>query len=137
MADGVQSCCALVCFMTPEYQESGNCKKELTYAMQLKKPIIPCLIGSDEEEGWKPTDWLGLTIADLLYINFTEITKENFESKCNELILKVHSLAGTSPNEPDHPASIMAGAAAAANDGDDEKEEEEVVEEDEDEDEDD
>ena len=35
MAEGAQNCCALVCFITPEYQESANCKKELTYAMQL------------------------------------------------------------------------------------------------------
>ncbi len=97
MAQGVQSCSVLVCFITPEYQESANCKKELTYAMQLHKPIIPCLLGSDEEENWRPSDWLGITIADLLYIDFSGIDKSNFASKCNELILKIHALIGSSP----------------------------------------
>jgi hypothetical protein len=101
MAQGVQSCCVLVCFITPEYQESVNCKKELTYAMQLKKPIIPCLVGSDEDPHWRPSNWLGITIADLLYIDFTGIDEENFDSKCNELILKIHALVGSSPPATD------------------------------------
>ena len=97
MADGVQNSSVLVCFLTPAYQESANCKKELTYAMQLKKTIIPCLVGAADQPGWRPTDWLGLSIADLLYLDFSTITEDTMAIKFDELIDKIHALAGTSP----------------------------------------
>ncbi|CAF3596808.1 unnamed protein product, partial [Rotaria sp. Silwood2] len=68
-------------------EESLNCKKELTYAVQLHKPIIPCIVGTENKnEKWKPTQWLGLTIADLIYLNFININEINFENHCQELI---------------------------------------------------
>jgi hypothetical protein len=64
IAEDVENSCVLVCFWTPEYQGSINCKKELTYASELHKPIIPCILGShDKSVEWKPS---GLTITDLL-----------------------------------------------------------------------
>lgn len=92
MAEGVQNCSLLICFLTPEYQQSVNCKKELTYAMQLKKSILPILIGSDDDPRWKPTDWLGLAISDLLYLNFTDLNEKNFSSKCEELAKKIDQI---------------------------------------------
>lgn len=97
MAEGVENCCALVCFLTPEYQASDNCKKELTYAMSLRKPVVPCFIGSTQDKTWKPSDWLGISICDLLYVNFQHVNKSNLSSKCDELIQKIHSIVGTSP----------------------------------------
>jgi len=95
MAEGVENCCVLVCFLTPEYQASANCKKELTYASQLKKPIIPCILGSqDKTIQWKPSQWLGLTITDLLYLDFTDVNDDNFEMKCQALINKINSAIG-------------------------------------------
>lgn len=101
MAEGVEKCCILVCFLTPEYQESINCKKELTYASQLRKSIIPCLLGSKEStRKWKPSQWLGLTIADLLYLNFTQINEHNFEDQCQQLLDKIHSILGLTQPQP-------------------------------------
>ncbi|CAF1546168.1 unnamed protein product, partial [Didymodactylos carnosus] len=54
MAYGVENALAVCCFMTPEYQESKNCQKELLYADEQNVPIIPCRIRSD----WKPSSWL-------------------------------------------------------------------------------
>jgi len=100
MAEGVENCCVLVCFLTPEYQQSINCKKELTYASELGKPIIPCIIGSqDKTIKWKPSQWLGLTITDLLYLNFTNINDDNFDTKCQELVQKISSVLGTTRSE--------------------------------------
>ena len=82
-------------FLTPAYQESVNCKKELTYAMQLKKPIIPCLVDSETDPQWVPSDWLGLSISDLLYLNWTDTHDDNFTVKCDELIAKIHALTGS------------------------------------------
>ncbi len=95
MAEGVENCCLLVCFLTPEYQESINCKRELTYASQLHKPIIPCLVGSqDKTKKWKPSQWLGLTVTDLLYLNFTNVNDDNFTDKCQELLKKIQYVVG-------------------------------------------
>ncbi|CAF1239352.1 unnamed protein product [Adineta ricciae] len=118
MAEGVENCCVLICFLTPEYQESMNCKKELTYASQLQKPIIPCLLGSnDKTNKWKPSQWLGLTITDLLYLNFTKINDENFEAKCRELLDKINSVVGNS-------SSITFESESKANSKEEEEEEE-------------
>ncbi|CAF2726054.1 unnamed protein product [Rotaria sp. Silwood2] len=76
-------------------EESLNCKKELTYAVQLHKPIILCIVGTENKnEKWKPTQWLGLTIADLIYLNFININEINFENHCQELIDKMNSILG-------------------------------------------
>ena len=92
MAEGVENCCVLVCFLTPEYEESKNCKKELTYAVQLGKPIVPCLLKSKGTSvKWKPSKWLGLTIADLVYLNLTTINDSNFEEKCQQLMERISS----------------------------------------------
>jgi hypothetical protein len=108
MAEGVENCCVLVCFLTPEYQESINCKKELTYASQLRKPIIPCIVGSmDKTIHWKPTQWLGLTITDLLYLNFDDIDHLNFQIKCEELIKKINSLLGINRSKSPQPSKIV------------------------------
>ena len=41
MAEGVQGAACVVCFMTPAYQDSANCKLELKFAQQSGVPIIP------------------------------------------------------------------------------------------------
>ena len=66
MAEGVDGCKAIVCFMTQKYQESKNCKRELTYADQQDKEIIPCMAQDD----YKAQGWLGIVTAGLLWMNF-------------------------------------------------------------------
>lgn len=93
LAKGVENCCVIVCFLTPEYQDSEYCKKELRYASELHKPIIPILVGSNDKKiEWKPSHWLGFTIADLVYLNFTNINQNNFEQKAEELTNKINSI---------------------------------------------
>ncbi|UJR13105.1 hypothetical protein I4U23_000129 [Adineta vaga] len=92
MSKGVQNCYALICFLTPAYQNSANCKKELTYALEIGTPVIPCIIGSKEEGiKWKPTGWLGMGITNLIYLDFSQIDDKNFENKCKELIQRINS----------------------------------------------
>jgi len=95
LAEGVENCCVIVCFLTPEYQDSEYCKRELRYASELHKPIIPILIGSDDKTiKWKPSQWLGFTITDLIYLDFTNIHQNNLENKCHELLEKINSILG-------------------------------------------
>ena len=101
MAEGVENCCVIVCFLTPEYQKSEYCKKELRYASELHKPVLPILVGSsDKTIEWKPSHWLGFTIADLLYLDFTDVNHTNFDQKVEELIEKIHSILHKSQSEP-------------------------------------
>ena len=66
MAEGVDGCQAIVCFMTQKYQESKNCKRELTYADTQNKEIIPCMAQNE----YKAQSWLGIITAGLLWMNF-------------------------------------------------------------------
>lgn len=101
MAEGVENCCVIVCFLTPEYQKSEYCKKELRYASELHKPVLPILLGSsDKTIEWKPSHWLGFTIADLLYLDFTNVNHANLEQKVDELIEKIHSILHRSNSQP-------------------------------------
>jgi hypothetical protein len=100
LAEGVENCCVIVCFLTPEYQDSEYCKRELRYASELHKPIIPIMIGSDDKTiKWKPSQWLGFTITDLIYLDFTNIHQNNLENKCHELIEKINSILGIKQSE--------------------------------------
>jgi hypothetical protein len=108
MAEGVENCCVLVCFLTPEYQESINCKKELRYASELHKAIIPCIVGSkDKTIKWKPSHWLAFTITDLLYLDFTDIDDNNFQIKCEELINKIDSVLGITQSQSSQQSKII------------------------------
>ena len=55
MAEGVGNSAAVVSFLTPEYEESENCKLELKYAKQLVKPIVPVILKGN---GWRATGWV-------------------------------------------------------------------------------
>lgn len=101
LAEGVENCRVIVCFLTPEYQKSEYCKKELRYASELHKPVLPILVGSNDKTiEWKPSHWLGFTIADLLYLDFTNVNHTNFDQKVEELIEKIHSILHKSQSEP-------------------------------------
>ncbi|CAF0892504.1 unnamed protein product [Didymodactylos carnosus] len=97
MAEGVESAAAIVCFLTKEYQQSDSCKKELTYASQRGIPIIPCMM----IVGWKPSSWLGISITDLLYLDFKNITEQNLNMKCQTLVEKIKQTVGTKCSETD------------------------------------
>ena len=60
MSEGVEKAAVVVCFCTEQYQKSENCKKELTYAVELERPIIPIICDdkytrrSKRSEYWIP-----------------------------------------------------------------------------------
>ncbi|CAF1458305.1 unnamed protein product [Adineta steineri] len=84
--DGVEVVC---CFMTPEYQDSINCKNELQCAKEKKKHIIPCMIGDKQNKQWKPTDWLECLTAGLNHIDLREESDSNIRLKAEELISRI------------------------------------------------
>jgi hypothetical protein len=107
MADSIENCCALVCLLTPSYQESLFCKQQMSYAANLRKPIIPCVVGKrnrfedpDEPEGedegsddeWCSDDWLGLLVSDLAGVSFEGVDKTNIDERCEELFKKIQNV---------------------------------------------
>ena len=72
MAEGVQGAGCVICFMSPQYQESANCKLELKFAQTCGVPIVPIMLPSDGGGAWKPKGWLGLVTAGSLWVNFDQ-----------------------------------------------------------------
>ncbi len=89
MAEGVENAVALCCFLTPEYQASKNCLRELQRAAELNLLIIPCRLCAD----WKPSGSLGLLITGLMWIDFRDTAERPFEVAINKLIdyIQVHA----------------------------------------------
>lgn len=80
------------------------------YAAGLNKPIIPCIVGSDEpvdnsddddndqlNQPWFPTDWLGLVVSDLPQVSFEGVDEHNVDFKCEELLQKIRNIVGDKP----------------------------------------
>lgn len=91
MAEGVDNCKAIVCFMSDKYSSSKNCKRELTYADTQDKPIVPCMA---DPKPWKQTGWLGIITAGLLYINFRD--DSNLDDKIDSLASEILTQTGRS-----------------------------------------
>ncbi|CAF3734871.1 unnamed protein product [Rotaria socialis] len=91
MSEAIENSAAKCCFITSKYQSSPYCKKELLYAQDCQKQLIPCFMDADPT--WKPTEWLGYAIIDILYIDFRDLltnkTPENFAAKCELLTNRI------------------------------------------------
>ncbi|CAF3568158.1 unnamed protein product [Rotaria sordida] len=74
--------------MTPKYQDYPFCRKELQYAGDLRKPIIPCLLTPD----WLQSDWLGFLTAGLIWLDFRDVSDDNIEQKLQRMIDFIHIL---------------------------------------------
>ena len=64
---GMRGCKAVVSCVTQKYSLSANCKREVSLADALKKPIIPLLL---EQMKWPPDGPMSMVFTELLYINF-------------------------------------------------------------------
>ena len=56
--------------LTPKYTKSANCRREVSLADALKKPVIPLLL---EEMTWPPEGPMSMVFSELLYIPFLEM----------------------------------------------------------------
>ena len=61
--------CVLAC-VTPEYPLSINCRREMSLANALKKPIVPFYL--EETSTWPPPGPMSLIFADKPYIDFRQ-----------------------------------------------------------------
>ncbi|XP_019130430.1 uncharacterized protein LOC109142154 [Larimichthys crocea] len=77
MAAGVEDAVVICPFMTPAYQASRNCKKELNYADTREVIMVPVMLANN----WEASEWLGLITAGLLWVDFRNAgnDEEHFE----------------------------------------------------------
>lgn len=88
MAEGVENALVVCCFMTPQYQESVNCKLELEYAQKRGKRIIPCMLTKKTENF--PSGWLGIIAGGgLNYVALHDTSQDNIRLKGQELIDRI------------------------------------------------
>lgn len=86
---GMRGCKAVVSCVTQKYTLSANCRREISLADALKKPIIPLLM---EQIKWPPDGPMSMVFTELLYINFykdEDIQMTWKGEQFNELIRKL------------------------------------------------
>jgi len=66
MAGAIEESFVVIPFLTPQYQESTNCKLELNYAHNQNKLTVPVMV----EPNWQPKRWLGFLVNSKLYVDF-------------------------------------------------------------------
>ncbi|XP_054865917.1 uncharacterized protein LOC118469156 [Amphiprion ocellaris] len=92
MAAGVEEAAVICPFMTPAYQASRSCKKELSYADTREVVIVPVMLTNN----WEASEWLGLITAGLLWVDFrnAEEDEEQFETCLRSLEEEIMFNAG-------------------------------------------
>nr|XP_022332627.1 uncharacterized protein LOC111130167 [Crassostrea virginica] len=66
---GVRGCKVVLSSVTTKYALSANCRREVSLADALKKPIIPLLM---EKIDWPPSGPMSMVLTSLLYVNFSK-----------------------------------------------------------------
>ena len=87
---GMRGCKAVVSCVTQKYSLSANCRREISLADALKKPIIPLLL---EQMKWPPDGPMSVVFTELLFINFCRDEKDQMTwkgDKFDELLGKLH-----------------------------------------------
>ena len=85
--------------VTTKYALSANCRREVSLADALQKPIIPLLM--EDGMSWPPEGPMGMTFTQLLYIDFSKHSnQENIDDKkFEELVQKIAEYASPQPTE--------------------------------------
>ncbi|XP_046550236.1 uncharacterized protein LOC124260037 [Haliotis rubra] len=86
---GVRGAKVVLSCVTSKYSLSANCRREVSLADALKKPIVPLLL---EKMTWPPSGPMSMVFTQLLYINFgkDETVQERWDGdKFDELLTKL------------------------------------------------
>ncbi|XP_046350461.2 uncharacterized protein LOC124131312 [Haliotis rufescens] len=88
---GVRGCKIILSCITTKYALSANCRREVSLADALKKPIVPLLL---EKITWPPSGPMSMVFTQLLYINFSkdESVQEKWSGKeFDEMVDKINN----------------------------------------------
>ncbi|XP_078586516.1 uncharacterized protein LOC144868301 [Branchiostoma floridae x Branchiostoma japonicum] len=100
---GIRSAKVVVSCVTPKYTLSANCRREVSLADALRKPIVPLLL---QDTSWPPEGPMSLAFTELLYIDCRdERTQDNWDgAKFKELVEQV-SIHATPNPKPERSSS--------------------------------
>ncbi|CAF4160890.1 unnamed protein product, partial [Rotaria sordida] len=102
MAYGVEGAAMVISFDTLAYSKSINCQKELTYAVQLEKNIVPILL--ENEKGFQNT-WLGMIIASLNGINMQDDSQFNYA--IDTLVQRINTALEEKKDEESYQSQVI------------------------------
>ena len=83
MSEAVETSDLIIVCMSDKYEMSENCNRELQYAQDLRKKIIPIKL----EKAYKPHGPLGLIVSGALYFDFSDPSQ--FDDKFEELTAEI------------------------------------------------
>ncbi|KAJ3032736.1 hypothetical protein HDV00_007174 [Rhizophlyctis rosea] len=89
MYEAVTKCRVVCTCLTKKYELSANCKRELCFAADLRKSIIPARL----DRG--PFTWTALVVAGQLYIELVDLEGPAWEAKMDELAKEIRFALGT------------------------------------------
>ena len=78
---GMRCCKAVISCVTQKYSLSANCRREISLADALKKPVIPVLL---EQMKWPPDGPMSMVFTELLYIDFSESEADQLAWTCGQ-----------------------------------------------------
>ncbi|UJR34570.1 hypothetical protein I4U23_027346 [Adineta vaga] len=89
MAKAIYDASVVCCFLTPDYEDSRNCKLELEHAQTLGKRIIPCMLTN--RKVWKPSKekGVGIIVGSIIAVDFSDFSETNAATKIKELIDRI------------------------------------------------
>ena len=88
IAQGVHSAVCVVVFMSQQFEDSENCKLELTFAHSTGCAVLPCMAAQE----WRPSRWLAVATAELPITRLCD--HATFEHGVAELVAHVRRVAG-------------------------------------------
>ena len=74
---------------------------EVLYTDKRHKKFIPCLL----QPSYEPHGWLGMVIADQLYIDFSSF--DNFDKAFQELIYEIQDIESRSQLSPSEYSTLL------------------------------
>ena len=83
MSEAVETSDVIIVCMSGQYEKSANCNRELQYATDLEKKIIPIKF----EKEYKPRGPLGLIVSGALFVDFSDPSQ--FNGKLEQLIAEI------------------------------------------------
>ena len=99
---GIRGCSVVVNCVTEKYSKSMNCRREVSLADALKKPMIPLML---ESMAWPPAGPMSMPLSQLEYIDFTSsadlTTGKPFDTLISELVkLGIYESDGVLSEKP-------------------------------------
>eukprot|EP00163_Fabomonas_tropica_P008370 TRINITY_DN17_c0_g3_i4.p1 TRINITY_DN17_c0_g3~~TRINITY_DN17_c0_g3_i4.p1 ORF type:complete len:456 (+),score=142.44 TRINITY_DN17_c0_g3_i4:872-2239(+) len=96
MASGVENAVVLVAFTSEAYGKSANCQKELTYAAQLSKNIIPVTVDGALDQDSAP--WMSKIASACDRVNLQD--QEQFDAAMDDLVKRVEMVLAAADQGP-------------------------------------